>query len=224
MTEKKSENTKEIIDAVLPELRSAVDSHLFKWFAALGIVNFSALVVGLVYIFFIVPDKAVSEATSIIQVKSQTAVADLQTQLMKITGEALIKGGQAQGLSTTALGQANDLTREVASRRKKLDDVKNEDLVKLTDAIEVLAKNPNIETALNLVPKVSNLQNELNRMRNLQFTMACNSTSGGNICDIAPANCPSGWSASDAVMVNSYSGGKCGNGSKCRLCYKVGSN
>ncbi|MCG7961762.1 MAG: hypothetical protein N0E54_03530, partial [Candidatus Thiodiazotropha taylori] len=152
------------VEKLLPELRSAVDSHLFKWFAALGIVNFSALIVGLVYIFFVIPDKAVSEATSIIQVKSESAVSDLQNQLMRVTGEALIKGGQAEGLSSTALSQANELTREVASLRKRLDEVKNEDLARLTKAIDTLSNNPEVETSLNLVPRINGLEQSLGGM------------------------------------------------------------
>ena len=77
----------------------------------------------------------------------------------------------------------------------------------------------------NLVSEIASLRSEVERLlnvkiANLEFWSGCNSTEGGNICKIKPPSCPEGFLRAHDWW-DSWPGGSCGNGSKCRVCVRL---
>lgn len=58
------------------------------------------------------------------------------------------------------------------------------------------------------------------KMSSLEFWSGCNSTSQGNVCDIVSPGCPDGFAPAHEWF-DTWNGGRCGNGSKCRVCVKI---
>ena len=54
---------------------------------------------------------------------------------------------------------------------------------------------------------------------NIEFWDGCNLARIGNLCEISAPPCPSGYSSVHEWW-DTWNGGRCGNGNKCRLCVR----
>ena len=96
-----------------------------------------------------------------------------------------------------------------AGKDDRLDELDN----RLTEQLN--AANRRIVDLTNQLSSVSD-----NKISNIEFWNGCNSTTSGNVCDINSPDCPNGFSSSYSWW-NTWTGGRCGHGNKCRVCVRI---
>jgi hypothetical protein len=156
-----NENVADFSRELPAEIKARVDEHLFKWFAALGVVNVAALVVGLAYIFLVVPEKAVSEAKVLIETEAYGTIVELRQTLIQVVSEALVKSGEAKGISADASNEALETRKALIGLKAKAEALSNDDTVRVIDAVNALQDNPNIEELLRVVSRTHNLEQKV---------------------------------------------------------------
>ncbi len=161
------------------EQKNVINSYLFKWFTALGIVNVAALVSGLSYIFFVIPQEAANKANSLIsseiseEIKKQItpisqsalqSISQASEIAMKSTSGALAESARVQERVALIDEEAKRLADAVRNFRVQVSEIKHDDAIKIKEVSDLLLKNPNTENTFNLLARVSSLERKTQGM------------------------------------------------------------
>ncbi|MCP5273059.1 MAG: hypothetical protein H6932_17810 [Burkholderiaceae bacterium] len=165
------------------ELRTQINAYLFRWVASLGailgVVNVGAIVVGLAYIFFVIPEKAASEAKVFVEKKAEEPISELRKSLMQIAAEALSIGGEAKGMSRSAAEEAERTKKALNELQQQASTLKGGDVLRVVEAAEALKGKPDIAAALRTVQQVDELSRKVatleSRKPRLRFENLSNS-------------------------------------------------
>ena len=138
--------------------KHAVNSYLFKWFAALGLVNVAALLTGLSYIFFVIPQEAASKANILISEEINRQISPLKDDALRSTSEALTQSARVQERANFMFEETNELAKAVRTLKNNLNDIKKDDVLKVKEVSDYLLANPNIDRILGLEERVSSVE------------------------------------------------------------------
>ena len=165
----------------------AINSYLLKWFSALGIINIVALLLGLSYIFFYIPQEAANKANILITEEIHKQTSLLKNITLKSTTEALIQSARVQERAALIEVEAKHLTKTVRLLRVKVNEIKEDDVIKVKELSELLEKN----TKLN---SVIDIENRLNVIEQKPIWPS------GKYCIISNESCPKGFTKSEGYM------------------------
>jgi hypothetical protein len=172
-----------------PAAKEAVNSYLWKILAVIGIPNLLFILVAFVYLLFVLPNRAVTEAKVLIQQEAAT----INEALLDSSLESIEKAGRAQERTDNALERAavleNDLDRLEANMRSIRIDKVNE----LGRILVALDENPDIAEAIKLAPRVSSLEGRMTHWGEQVRTVGYGS--GAYAHTARSADCPEGFYA-----------------------------
>lgn len=143
-----------------PAIR-AINKYLFKWFAILGITNLAALAIAFTYIFFVLPDRAVNEARSTIEVEALDQAVKIRENLYKVTSEVLVQAGRAQEKADNAKEDSEAILSRIKQIKSQLNIIEDVDLAKLSDIIQKFKNNPEVATSFATYSTAIKLETEM---------------------------------------------------------------
>lgn len=145
-------------DELSSEEKDAINSYLLKWFTALGFVNAVAIVAGLSYIFFIIPQEAASKANTLISEEINKQIAPMKEKAWEATSKALTEIGRVQEKVDMITDSAKKLTDDLKILQNKVSIFSEEKAIKVVNISDLLAKNPNVDGVFNLLNRVTDLE------------------------------------------------------------------
>jgi len=146
------------------ELKVQVNEYLLKWFSALGFANLIAIIAGLAYIFFWIPQQAVSEAKALLEAEMQETITVVRTTLRQVANDALVKSGEAKALSSTAKTEAIETAEALKQLKEQALSLSKNDTVNVIAAAKVLADHPEVGELLKMADRLDALSKQVKGM------------------------------------------------------------
>jgi len=152
-----------------PDAKNAVNAYLIKWLSILGLLNFGAIAAGLYYIFAILPNQALGEATEnlteSITENTKKEVAELQKKLTATTVDALLESGKASERARIATSQLQSLldklsalTIKAESVEKGLENVNKEQIL---NAVKLISSISSSDKSVKYLSQIPNLKEHI---------------------------------------------------------------
>lgn len=139
-----------------------LDKKVKSWLTGLGIANLSALLIAMVYIFFILPGKAVEEAKLLIQSDIDVTRKKLNNNLTDL----FTKYGSIQNEALRLETEAKKLEERLEETDRTLNTVLNKDFnEKLNSAATFINDVSGAEDISQLLRRVSTLERRVNGLR-----------------------------------------------------------
>ncbi|RLW63865.1 MAG: hypothetical protein B6D73_13795 [gamma proteobacterium symbiont of Stewartia floridana] len=215
MSNDKDELVKHLLDA-----REKSDEMMKKSMAtqSLMLAMFTVLFVGTGYYLY----------TSISNVEDD--VSAISQQVNDQVEKALTGTKNANFDLDSLREEINNVKTKISEASERLDSYDIDKALTKIDAINNLAADIDKSTASRLVEvqsQISNMESKIlslnskidSRLNSLKFTKACVARAANNCRPVIP-QCPDGWRDSGITEDNTWSGGTCGQGNLCRVCYR----
>lgn len=151
----------ELTDKQKLEIQAYLSKLLSKWLSWLGIVNFSALAAAFIYIFFILPDKAISVAVSASSVKLDAQIQRLEKEIPQLDhrlGRLSKSLDDTQETTDSIKNKIGMMKSEITSVKLQLDQLKAMPVYQVVEAIAALNQ---ADTAKEILGKLSTVHNTL---------------------------------------------------------------
>ena len=145
-------------DKLTPEAKAEINKYLWRIAAYFGLTNLIAIVAGLTYIFFVLPNQAAEQARAQVQAQSSTLTAEF----IKKAAEALVDSGKAQASATQVTEKGREIDRQFRELQVKFDAIKGTSAEQLADLVAKLKATPDLAENLKLVTTVKTLETRLN--------------------------------------------------------------
>ena len=160
--------TDELSDKQKFQIQRYLGSLVNRWLAWLGIANITTLAAALIYVFFILPDKAVSEA-----VAASSARLDAQTQrleeklpdIYELSGKLSHSVDEAQRTITSLHKKGNQIAVDLSAVEQKLIRLKAKPEYEVVKAIEELDK---ADEASEILEGISDINKKLKGLEELE--------------------------------------------------------
>ncbi|MDB3936389.1 hypothetical protein N9383_06705 [Granulosicoccus sp.] len=144
------------------ESRSAINSYLGKWLAALGLVNLIAIVTGLSYIFFYIPIQASNRADVLIEAKLNETIAPLKDKAVESMSLTLIESAKLQERSEAMRDESLRLTKVVEKFRTDVRKLRDDDLVKVAQISDILSEGEGLELLYSIGSRLDEIESDPN--------------------------------------------------------------
>ena len=145
-------------DKLTPAAKAELHRYLWKLAAPFGITNLIAVLVGLNYIFFVLPNVATETAGA--QIRNQSN--KLTEKFIEASSAALQASGKAQATAEAIAQRSQDIERQYKDIQTRVDSIKGTTAVQLGDLVEKLKTIPDLGKNLELIATVKTLEMRLN--------------------------------------------------------------
>lgn len=141
-----------------PAAKEEIHRYLWKLAAPFGITNLIAVVVGLSYIFFVLPNTATEQARA--QIQSQSS--NLTERFIEASSTALLASGKAQANAEAIAQRSQEIEKQYKEIQARVDSIKGTTAVQLGELVETLKTLPDLGKNLELIAAVKSLEARLN--------------------------------------------------------------
>ena len=145
-------------DKLTPAAKVEINKYLWRLAATFGATNIVAIVAGLTYIFFVLPNQAAEQARAQIQAQSSS----LTSEFIKKAAEALIDTGKAQASAMQVSEKGKEIDRQFREIQTKFEAVKGTSSEQLADLVAKLNATKDIAENLKLLAAVRAIEARMN--------------------------------------------------------------
>lgn len=144
------EKKKALTDSETLAIRDEVSKFIGKWAAVIGVSSLFAIIAAAVYIFLLLPQKAVDIAMSSITGKLGEQITDIEKQ----TNTAVYNLGKLDG-------KMEEFNKNLSKAELNLNTIANVPKEKINEIVSLLANTKNIDILIGLNKRIKKAENEL---------------------------------------------------------------
>lgn len=138
------------------EVATYVSSLIKGWLAWLGVANLAVLIGAIVYIFFILPGKAVTEATN----RVESDISRITKNLSEQVEANLVKFGQAQERFETLNRELKDTSKQFKFIKADIAEIQQGNVGEAANFLHALKEAPEVSQ---IIQRISQLEQKSNR-------------------------------------------------------------